>query len=333
VPTGGWERVLPRSNIHLISIPGDHHTMMRDPANRAILGDRLSEALRAPPLVLPRHGRKFNPLMPLHATHINEAPLLCVPGAGASITSLMEFVSTLGERQPVYGLQPRGIDLAELPHGSVEAAAMCNLHAMDNLNLMGPVHLLGHSHGGAVAFQMALLLQEQGRPVASVTLIDSPPPETTSSAVSDMTDPQIFQEFVDAIRWTFEKTLDLGEDVIAFGKTQPLVDQLHAAMVSAGLLPMRSNSTLLRGPLTAFAAARRTTYSPVKTYSGKVRLALVRDPLLDAVDDMKQQESVAASWRRCVTELDVWHGPGHHFSILRAPHVLSLAQWWKQGIE
>ncbi|MBN3771290.1 thioesterase domain-containing protein, partial [Burkholderia sp. Se-20378] len=43
----GWERVLPASAIISIPIPGDHVSMMTDPANRAILGTRISEILQA----------------------------------------------------------------------------------------------------------------------------------------------------------------------------------------------------------------------------------------------------------------------------------------------
>lgn len=53
-----------------------------------------------------------NPLVPLHAPHSIECPVFCIPGAGASVTSV-EFVNALGEQWPIYGLQPRGIDIAE----------------------------------------------------------------------------------------------------------------------------------------------------------------------------------------------------------------------------
>src|ERR1700730_13091498 len=117
-----------------------------------------------------------NPLMSLQATHSSESPLVCIPGAGASVTAFLEFVGELGNRWPAYGLQPRGVDPEEHPHGSVEAAALYNLNSLAQLDALGPIHLLGHSHGGLVAFDMALRLREQGRPVASITLIDSEPP-------------------------------------------------------------------------------------------------------------------------------------------------------------
>jgi thioesterase domain-containing protein len=44
--TLGWERVLPLSSIRLVSIPGNHWTMITSPENRAILGTRFSEALQ-----------------------------------------------------------------------------------------------------------------------------------------------------------------------------------------------------------------------------------------------------------------------------------------------
>ena len=36
-----------------------------------------------------------NPLVPLHAPHSIECPVFCIPGAGASVTSFVEFVNAL----------------------------------------------------------------------------------------------------------------------------------------------------------------------------------------------------------------------------------------------
>jgi thioesterase domain-containing protein len=42
----GWQAVLPAASIHVARVPGGHQSMITDPANRAVLCARLSEALR-----------------------------------------------------------------------------------------------------------------------------------------------------------------------------------------------------------------------------------------------------------------------------------------------
>ena len=41
------------------------------------------------------------------------APLFCLPGAGSGVTDFVDLMSALGPSVPIYGLQPRGIDV---PH-------------------------------------------------------------------------------------------------------------------------------------------------------------------------------------------------------------------------
>lgn len=272
----------------------------------------------------------FNPLMPLHATNSNGSPLLCIPGAGASITSFMELIDSLGEHWPVYGLQPRGINLAEPPHETVEDAALCNLNVLDQLNGDGPIHLLGHSHGGFVAFEMASRLYEQGCPAASLTLVDTEPPEATLRRIDTS---EIFSQFIKVFEDMFDKTLVITKDVIQSGQIRPFVHELHAALIRAKCLPVRSTPEMLQGPLATFAAALQTSYTPAVRYPHKVHLVLVSDKRLDKDSDLKQREAHVTQWRRAAPNLEVWYGPGHHFSILQAPHVHALAKWWRQSRE
>jgi thioesterase domain-containing protein len=67
-------------------------------------------------------------------------------------------------------------------------------------------------------------------------------------------------------------------------------------------------------------------------YRGPVRLVLAEDPTLDAAGNLREQEAMLHGWRQFADPLQVWHGPGNHFSILKAPDVFSLAAWWHEGL-
>ncbi|MBV8100056.1 MAG: amino acid adenylation domain-containing protein, partial [Verrucomicrobia bacterium] len=323
-----WERILPVSSIQLVPVPGNHITMVAEAAHRTVLATQFSEILRAEPRPGNAAATAFNPLISLHAPRSSEFPLFCIPGAGANITTFSDFVLALDGRVPVYGLQPRGIDALNPPHHSVEAAAACNLQRLAQLAASGPVHLLGHSHGATVAFEMARRLEAEGRVVASLTLLDGEPPDPKEIKVRDLSDRQIFEDFVSAIRLTFERAISIDEELLATGQTELLLAQLHSQLLAAGVLPQRSRPSLLRGPLTTFAAACRTVYSPATPYRGKARLVLVDDPALDADANLKQRQLYVSGWKANVAELDLWDGPGSHYSMLRPPHVNALAKWW-----
>jgi arthrofactin-type cyclic lipopeptide synthetase C len=275
-----------------------------------------------------------NPLVPLHAPHSSESPVFCIPGAGASVTSFVEFVNALGGKRPIYGLQPRGIDIAEQPHESVEDAALYNLRALARFDLTRPIHLLGHSHGGLVAFDMALRLHEQGRSVASLTLIDTEPPDSIGEVPHQVSTAEIFREFTEAFEDTFDKPLDIDQAVIASGQAQYFVDELNAALIRARVLHLRNNVSMLHGSLATFTAACNSRYIPGRCYANTLRLVLVgpRSNTRVSMDDVRKKWGIyAAKWRRHAAAVDIWYGPGHHFSILQAPQVYLLAKWWQQA--
>ncbi|HEY4939817.1 MAG TPA: alpha/beta fold hydrolase, partial [Rhizomicrobium sp.] len=327
--TLGWEAVLPTASINVVPIPGDHLSLMEDAVNRAQLGTSFSEALRATAASPCSYRAVFAPLVALHIAQRSQAPLFCVPGAGASITTFVALANALGDGRSIYGLQPRGMELADVPHGSVEAAARFNLQAIDQLTAAGPVHLLGHSYGGLVAFEMARQLVEFGREVASMTLVDSVLPTEESAAVLDVENHLILREFTEAHELAFSTALDVDEQTLASGKFEPFVVALHGALLRAKCVPARSTATMLLGPLAVFAAARRAAYRPGSLYQGSVRLILAKEPLRGASDHLAEQEAMVAAWRSHAAELDVCVVPGNHFSILRSPQVRTLAECWK----
>lgn len=127
------------------------------------------------------------------------------------------------------------------------------------------------------------------------------------------------------------KTLDI--EPIAFAETddQEQLRQLHAAMVRVGLMPSRSSPQALEGVVRTFATALRTVYRPEGRFNGLARLVLVADPGLDAAGNQGEQQAMEDGWREWLSQLEVWQGPGNHFSILKVPDVFSLAAWWHDG--
>ncbi len=319
-----WNRLLPLEQIEVVPVPGTHASLMEVP-HIAALGRILSQALRvtrgsstqghAPALALQTSGRGV--------------PIVCVPGAGDSITGFVQLGIALGTDQALIGMQPRGVDGCRLPYGSVELAARSYLAAMGpHVPRGAPVHLLGHSFGGWVVFEMARQLQAAGTPVASLTLIDTEAPDDYPGVRDDTRD-TVVDRFLEALALHTSTPLPIDRSSLRELDAQALIEALHGLMVKIGLMPARSKPDALRGPFHSFARACRTRYCPSTRYDGPVHLVLVRDTRLDAEADARQRHHIEEQWRVHAPALTVWHGPGNHMTVLRPPHVGKLVDWWR----
>jgi amino acid adenylation domain-containing protein len=113
-----------------------------------------------------------NPLVPLQAGG-DRPPFFCVPGAGSDVLSFLALSRRLGPDQPFYGLQPRGVDGSRQFHRTVEEMATHFVEHLTAFQPEGAFRLGGSSFGGVVAFEMARQLQQRGREVELLALLDS----------------------------------------------------------------------------------------------------------------------------------------------------------------
>ncbi|MGW7773816.1 amino acid adenylation domain-containing protein [Pseudomonas machongensis] len=330
-PLLGWERTVPAGQVRCIEVPGDHLSMMQAP-HVQVLGRALGTALQAARAGIgEKSPAAYQPLVAIQSGQGGHAPLFCVPGAGDSVTSFIGLAEALGADWPVYGLQARGLDGTATPHSSIDAAAACHVQAIEALYPQGPLNLVGHSFGGWVAHAMAVRLQAQGREVRSLTLIDSESPGGNSVCGRPYTAGAALDRLIESLQLASGRSLEIDRQAFAALDDEQQLERLHQAMVRGGLMPARSSVRALHGIARTFSSALRTPYPAQAGYSGPASLVLVADATLDAAGNQREQAAMLAGWQRLLPQLAVWHGPGNHFSILKAPDVFSLAAWWHDG--
>jgi thioesterase domain-containing protein len=277
-----------------------------------------------------RHALKleasYQPLISLQTGKSHPAPLFCIPGAGGNVTSFLGLVDQLSELRQVYGIQPRGLDGRLVPHSTVSAAADYYLEAIDGIYPRKQIHLLGHSFGGWVAFELARKLHDRGCAPISLSIIDSSAPgfRDTSDSEVDMFDVSI--EWIEILELVLDRRLNIKRETFESLNSLEQRKFIHRITVNEGLLHWRSESEVLRGPLRAFASALRTTYVPSNIYEGPVRLILVDDPKLDKMSNIQKQQQVLIEWTNWAPNLTYTHAPGNHLTLLKEPHVQVLAQ-------
>jgi amino acid adenylation domain-containing protein len=243
------------------------------------------------------------------------SPMFCVPGAGDSIAVFAPLAEALGPRWPVHGLQPRGLVDGETPHASVESAARYYVKALLAQHPSGQCHLLGHSFGGWVVFEMAAQLRRGGCTPLSITLVDTiapggePPELTRVEALLNLV--HLFEfRAGDPLNTRAEDLQQLSPDAqIAF---------LHQRLSQAGLISQHIRPQDLAAIFETVLMNLRTPYYPQIVYHQPVQLI--------RASESSEQAVSADRWRAWAPNLQEHRVQGNHVTLLQPPHVAELAQ-------
>jgi thioesterase domain-containing protein len=266
-----------------------------------------------------------SPLVILQSGLKNEAPLFCVPGAGANVVSFIELTQCLEKSTPIYGLQPRGLDCSDVPHTTVTAAADYYSREIDRLYPGGDIHLLGHSYGGWVVFEIANQLREFSRSVLSLTIIDSTAPSSKNSQPKEYSTSEVVMCLVGVFEQIAERPLNIHMSDLIFKDESEQLALLHGSLVRQTLLPRTSTPDALHGMMRTFASCVRSHYVPSTQYLGNVLLLLASDPLLDTTDNQLRMRQCAEEWRIWAPNLSFKECAGNHMTALKRPHVKAIA--------
>jgi aspartate racemase len=93
--------------------------------------------------------------------------------------SVLQFANLgveLGRDQPLYGIQPQGLDGRRPVHTRIEDMASAYIREIKTVQPEGPYRIGGHCSGAWVAFEMARQLEAAGESLDTVLLVDQGPP-------------------------------------------------------------------------------------------------------------------------------------------------------------
>jgi len=101
------------------------------------------------------------------------APLFLISGLGGEVIGFDALARYLGRDQPVYALQPKGLDGRSSYLTRVEDMAEYYLAEVRNLQPHGPYCFAGYSFGGYVIYEMAQHLHAEGEPMGLLGFLDT----------------------------------------------------------------------------------------------------------------------------------------------------------------
>jgi thioesterase domain-containing protein len=100
-------------------------------------------------------------------------PIVMVAGIGGYAFTYAKFGSLFSKDQPLYALQAVGLEGENKRAGrTIEEVAQIYLHEVTRARPEGPIILAGFSFGALAAFELAVLLEREGREVPLIISFD-----------------------------------------------------------------------------------------------------------------------------------------------------------------
>jgi len=233
-------------------------------------------------------------------------PLFCLHAKGGHVFFYNALAKHLGDDQPVYALQPKGLDGVEPLYESIEEMATHYLTEIKTIQPNGPYALLATCFSNAVGLEMAQQLHNQGEKVSILAMVDASP----GILQEHIPDPlpkwkrvvQVLKK--DGLESTGKKVIQKLEN--SFKKKS---DEKKSKQELA-LIKVQEKLDFI------FRKYRR------KAYEGKV--TLIRS---SEFEERSDKVFHVEEWEEISTQpLEIIVVPGHHQSLFLEPEVIGLAK-------
>jgi thioesterase domain-containing protein len=115
---------------------------------------------------------RFRFLVPIKSSG-SKMPLYIVHGDGLNLTNFRNLATHLDEEQPLYSLQPKGLDGNTDILNNIEDIAFHYITEVLEHNPHGPYAITGYSFGGYVAIEMKRQLENMSKTVKMLGIFDT----------------------------------------------------------------------------------------------------------------------------------------------------------------
>lgn len=262
-------------------------------------------------------GRQQRAIVPIQPRG-RHASVFAVGGHNGDVFCYRALAQQIGDDQPFFGLQPPGLDGHEEPLRSVEDLAAYFSGQIKAFQPEGPYVIAGFCSGGAIAFEVARQLEQQGAAIPFVALFAGPYPAWFRFL------PQLRDRLAERVRTHARsmESLSLGE-LLRYGADRLRRRRAPSPVSVAPPAPPDPVVALrMRVEDITLAAVRR--YEP-RRYAGRLSLFLPKKDWLHAGYGKDR-------WRSVAGETEEYYGPEgtDRDGLLRQPYVAALAELFRQ---
>ena len=261
--------------------------------------------------------------------------IFAVPGNGGSILPYFDLAQKFEGEHPVYGLQDSGLDGMNNILNSIEEIAALNIKAIMNIQPEGPYHLIGHSLGGWIIFEMANQLEKLGQEVALIGILDTfaPLPCVFKNAIPVNKDLWWIKNFMMLVSEYQNIPVELD-----YHKLKSLNEEQRLAHILSYLKDHNIDITLnqLKGYLQVYKKNVEINYSTAVKINSRIILFKAcefDESYYNKEDIIALQKELSMGWKDFTARtVDVKMVPGNHLSMIKQPQVEKLAQSLKNVI-
>ncbi|BAZ09586.1 AMP-dependent synthetase and ligase [Calothrix sp. NIES-4071] len=263
-------------------------------------------------------------------------PFFCVHPLAGVVFPYYELARLIGSDQPFYALQSVGIDGLEQPLTRVEDMAVRYIEALRVVQPNGPYFVGGWSFGAYVALEIATQLEQQGQQVAKVVLLDTPP--LSADKITNLFNlltffltsslPYIWPYVYDYFYLRF--ATDKSHQEMDFWR---LISFLNPESI-AKVMQQESRLMTFRQPIlqrimhVTQANCEALINYKLKLYPGRMTLFCTNSQFAN------NGQNLTKGWLDLAARgLDIYQILGHHFTLLKSPHVEVLAQKLKACLD
>jgi thioesterase domain-containing protein len=263
---------------------------------------------------LAQEQRSIVPLQPRGT----RPPVFALGGHNGDVFCFRALARYLGEEQPLFGLQPPGLERGEKPLERIEDLASYFANEIRAFWTQSPYVVAGYCAGGTLAFELARKLLQEGEPVRFLALFGAPYPTS-------------YRRLWRLHRLITEQAGRVLRQVRLLQSMSPTERRLHIAQK----LRCRKPGGLAKPPQDASMAHRRTaveraTFAAIRHYvPGHFAGPLVH--FLPS-SDWANSTTQALRWRAAAERAHEYYGPTGCVTdvMLLEPHARVFAGLFKK---
>lgn len=218
--------------------------------------------------------RPWSCLVPLKSSG-NKRPLFCIHMHNGNVHRWRVLVKHMADDQPVYAIQPRGLDDSQQPHTTIEEMAAYYIDVIREVQPSGPYNLIGLCFSGMVVFEMAAMLQQQGEKVEFLAMVNNyaPPENPTLYKVKTELNKFMKMELGDKFNYALEKNLNLGKKLLFKArKFMPADNAVTEVSID-------EPSNAIGNDLRTIHSLALLNYHPTHSYKGDLVIFRTADPI------------------------------------------------------
>jgi thioesterase domain-containing protein/acyl carrier protein len=122
-------------------------------------------------------GSSWDILVPIQPLG-SKPPFFSIHGVEGGVLGYRDMALVLGEDQPVWGIQAKGLDGRDTHDSTIEEMATRYIDVMRSRQPNGPYRIGGYCLGGVIAYEMARQLEKTGEEVSVLAVFEGSLPDT-----------------------------------------------------------------------------------------------------------------------------------------------------------